>query len=749
MSDLTRNKRLGILTSGGDAQGMNAAVRAVVRAALEMGLQPYAIYEGYRGMVEGGKMIRKMDWGTVGGILHQGGTIIGTARCMEFMTREGRLRAAHNLILNGIDNLIVIGGDGSLTGANIFREEWVSLLKELVDTGKTAQDIIERHPVLTIVGMVGSIDNDMCGTDMTIGADTALHRIVTAIDAISSTAASHQRSFVVEVMGRRCGYLALMAALSTGADWVLIPESPPNLDNWEDKMCSVLRAGREAGRRDSIVIVAEGAIDRYGKEISSEYVKKVLEEKLGEDTRVTILGHVQRGGSPSAFDRNLSTLCGHEAVKAIASGDVRGQAWMIGIRGNRVTRSPLMNCVNETHLVNQAIKAQNFDQAMQLRGSSFSESFRIVRTFVRALPHPPKPGQRRLRLAVIHGGGPAPGMNTAVRAAVRIGVDKGHIMMGIRNGFEGFIAGDIYEMDWMSVNGWAPRGGAELGTNRKIPAAGDFYAIARNIEKFEIQGLLVIGGWAAYHSAHQLYTQRHLFPAFNIPIVCLPATIDNDLPGSELSIGADTALNSIVESVDKIKQSAVASRRCFVVEVMGDECGYLALMSGLATGAERVYLPEEGVTLNDLKKDLDNLLSGFRQGKRLGLMIRNESVNRFYTTDFMAALFEEEGKNLFDVRTAILGHLQQGGDPTPFDRIQAARLASKCIEYLIEEAENSDPGGHFIGLQAGKVLFTPLDDLPRMVDKEHKRPRHQWWMDIRPIARALAHPGPSVQGSEG
>ncbi len=749
MSDTIRNKRLGILTSGGDAQGMNAAVRAVVRTALEMGLQPYAIYEGYRGMVEGGSMIRKMDWDAVGGILHQGGTVIGTARCKEFMTRAGRLRAAHNLVMNGIDNLVVIGGDGSLTGANIFREEWTSLLKELVETGQTSQDIIEHHPNLTIVGMVGSIDNDMCGTDMTIGADTALHRIVSAVDAISSTAASHQRSFVVEVMGRRCGYLALMAALSTGADWVLIPESPPNLDNWEDKMCAVLRAGREAGRRDSIVLVAEGAIDRRGNPISSEYVKKILEEKLGEDTRVTILGHVQRGGSPTAFDRNLSTLFGHEAVKAIASGEIRGQAWMVGLRGNRITRLPLIGCVNDTVAVNQAIKSQQFDQAMQMRGGSFSESFRIVRTLVRALPHPPQPGQRRLRLAVMHAGGPAPGMNTAVRAAVRIGVDKGHTLLGIRNGFEGFIAGDIREMDWMSVNGWAHRGGADLGTNRKIPASSDFYAIARNIEKFEIQGLLIVGGWAAYQAAHAMYSQRHLFPAFNIPIICLPATIDNDLPGSDLSIGADTALNNIIEAVDKIKQSAVASRRCFVVEVMGDECGYLALMSGLATGAERVYLPEEGVTLNDLKKDLDNLMSGFRQGKRLGLMIRNERVNQFYTTDFMAAMFEEEGRNLFDVRTAILGHLQQGGDPTPFDRIQATRMAARCVDYLIQEAESATPGGHYIGMQSGKIVFTPLDDLPRMIEKDRKRPKNQWWMDLRPIARALARPGPTTQMYEG
>lgn len=749
MTQSTRPKRLGVLTSGGDAPGMNAAVRAVVRTALEMGIHPFAILEGYRGMVLGGKMIRSMDWDSVGGILHQGGTVIGTARCQEFRTRAGRRAAARNLVLHGIDNLIVIGGDGSLTGANIFRQEWASLLEELVSSGDISQDLALRHPVLTVVGMVGSIDNDMCGTDMTIGADTALHRITKAIDAISSTAASHQRTFVVEVMGRRCGYLALMGALASGADWVLIPESPPNLDDWEEKMCSVLRAGREAGRRDSIVIVAEGACDRHGRPISSQYVKQVLEEKLGEDTRVTILGHVQRGGSPSAFDRNLSTLLGYEAVQVIASEESVGKAELIGIRGNRVTRSPLMQCVAETLEVGEAVEGQKFERAMEMRGGSFADSFRIMRTLVRALPHPPAPGQKRFRLAVMHSGGPAPGMNTAVRAAVRIGVDKGHVMLGIRNGFEGFIAGDVREMDWMSVNGWAPRGGAELGTNRKIPTDGEFYAIARNIEKFEIQGLLIIGGWSAYQAAYQLFSQRNLFPAFNLPIVCLPATIDNDLPGSELSIGADTALNNIVEAVDKIKQSAVASRRCFVVEVMGHDCGYLALMSGLATGAERVYLPEEGVTLNELKTDLDNLIAGFRQGKRLGLMIRNESVNRFYTTQFMAALFEEEGRNLFDVRTAILGHLQQGGDPTPFDRIQATRMAAYCIERLIEEAGCENPGGYFIGMKAGKIVFTGLEEMPRMFEKNYKRPKDQWWMALRPINRVLARSGPSVRGFEG
>ncbi len=158
---------------------------------------------------------------------------------------------------------------------------------------------------MIISGLVGSIDNDMAGTDMTIGADSALHRITEAVDAISSTAASHQRCFVVKVMGRNCGYLALMAALATGADWVLIPENPPDVDNWQEVMVSRLKNGRLAGRRDAIVIMAEGAQDRHGNYIGSTEVAKVLEEGLGEEVRVTVLGHVQRGGTPSAFDRNF------------------------------------------------------------------------------------------------------------------------------------------------------------------------------------------------------------------------------------------------------------------------------------------------------------------------------------------------------------------------------------------------------------------------------------------------------------
>jgi len=740
--------RIGVLTSGGDAQGMNAAVRAIVRTAIERGAEVFAIYEGYQGMVDGGDRIRPLTWDSVGGILHRGGTMIGTARCDAFRTRQGRQTAAANLIANGINNLVIIGGDGSLTGAHIFRQEWAENMQELVAQGRITPEQAAQYPYLRIVGLVGSIDNDMLGTDMTIGADSALHRITEAVDAISSTAASHQRAFVVKVMGRNCGYLALMSALATGADWVLIPESPPDVDNWKEVMCERLKAGRRAGRRDTIVILAEGARDRYGNYIGSTDVAKALEESTGEEVRVTVLGHVQRGGAPSAFDRNLGTLLGHAAVEWLLTSSPESEPQLIGLRGNRISHTPLMECVEKTHAVAKAIEERDYETALELRGSSFKEAFHTLRTLLRALPHPPQPGQKRLRLAVMHSGALAPGMNAAVRAAVRLGLDRGHIMLGVHNGFPGLINGEIEEMNWMSVNGWAARSGCELGTNRMVPSGSDFYAIARAIEKFEIHGLLIIGGWSGYEAAYQMLKARENYPAFKIPIVCLPASINNNLPNSELSIGADTALNNIVQAVDKIKDSAVALKRCFVVEIMGRYCGYLTLMGGLATGAERVYLHEEGVTLADLQADVRRLNYGFSHGKRLGLMIRNEQANPVYSTAFMCALFEEEGKDLFDVRQAILGHQVQGGAPSPFDRIQATRLAARCIQFLIEEVEKGEARASFIGLRGKEIAFHDLEDFDRMVDMKYQRPKEQWWMELRPIARLLAQPCPSYEANE-
>ena len=729
-------RRIGVLTSGGDAQGMNAAVRAVVRTGLHHGLEVWAITEGYKGMVEGGAKIRPMSWRSVSGILQLGGTVIGTARSEAFREPAGRRRAAANLIGAHIDSLVVIGGDGSLTGASLLRQEWPGFMAELLAGGVITPEQAAAHPALKIVGLVGSIDNDMVGTDMTIGADTALHRITEALDALASTAASHQRSFVVEVMGRRCGYLALRGAIAGGADWVFIPESPP-APGWEDRMCEELRLGRAHGRRDTIVIVAEGAIDQAGKPITSAGVRELLEQRLGDDTRVTVLGHVQRGGAPSAFDRTMSTLLGNAAVEELLHAGSATEPVLLGFRHNRITRLPLVAAVAQTRAVATAIAERDYERAIALRSKSFVETRDSLATLMRPRPTLSEASPRPLRVALWHAGGVAPGMNTAARAAVRILLDRGHRVLGVRYGMQGFVQRDIFEMDWASVSGWGSRGGAELGTTRREMDGQDLESLAGTIEHCRLDGLLMIGGYSGYAAVNQIVLQRARFRAFDLPIICLPCCINNDLPGSEMSVGADSALNSIVSAVDKIKQST-AEPRCFVVEVMGRYCGYLALMGGLATGAEHVFLHEEGVTLEGLRGELARMSARFGEGKRLNLVFRSECANDTFTTGFISALFAEEGLGRFSVRHSILGHLQRGGDPSPFDRNLATRLVTHCVEHLVGQALAGKTEASFIGIQEGRVQFTGFEHFSRLVDPLHQRPNQQWWLGLRNIADVLA-----------
>ena len=288
------------------------------------------------------------------------------------------------------------------------------------------------------------------------------------------------------------------------------------------------------------------------------------------------------------------------------------------------------------------------------------------------------------------------------------------------------------ELTWADVEGWVGDGGAQLGTRREVPTIEQLYALGRAIELHEIDALLVIGGSNAYLSAYRLVTERDRYPAFQIPIVCVPASIDNNLPGSELSIGTDTALNNAVAALDAIKLSAAASHRCFVAEVMGRKCGYLSLMSGLATGAEKVYLNEEGITLAGLAADSERMVESFRSGRSLYLVIRNERASVNYTTDVLAHIFAEEGKGLYDVREAILGHQQQGGSPTAFDRIMATKLVAYSLDLLAGAFKRGEPTASYVGLVEGKVSLHPLDRMNDELDREHRRPRHQWWLGLRP-----------------
>ncbi|KAL9916074.1 ATP-dependent 6-phosphofructokinase isoform X1 [Glossina fuscipes] len=743
-----KDKGLAIFTSGGDSQGMNAAVRACVRMAIYLGCKVFFIREGYQGMVDGGKNIEEANWSSVSSIIHRGGTVIGSARCSEFRERSGRLRAANNLIENGITNLVIIGGDGSLTGANLFRQEWPSLLNELEATGSITPEQKEKNSSLHIVGMVGSIDNDFCGTDMTIGTDSALHRIIEAIDAIVSTAYSHQRTFIMEVMGRHCGYLAVVAGLCCEADYIFVPEYPPKND-WPEQLCQKLIQERNAGQRLNIIIIAEGAIDRDGSSITADMVKKVVWDKLKQDTRITVLGHVQRGGNPSAFDRVLGCRMGAEAVLALMEAKADSVPVVVSLDGNQAVRVPLMECVERTKAVENAMNNKDWDLAVKLRGRSFERNLQTYKMLTRLKPpERTNPDESRC-LAVMHVGAPACGMNAAVRSFVRNCIYRGDKVYGIHDGVEGLIAGNFKEMGWSDVTGWVCQGGAFLGTKRTLPEC-KFRDIAARLKEFKIEGLLIIGGFEAYHACGQIADQRCTYPEFCIPLAVIPSTISNNVPGTEFSLGCDTGLNEITEICDRIRQSAQGTkRRVFVIETMGGYCGYLATMAGLAGGADAAYIFEEKFSIKDLQQDVYHMASKMAEGVQRGLILRNEKASDNYNTDFIHRLFSEEGKGLFSCRMNVLGHMQQGGSPTPFDRNMGTKMAAKCVEWFTEQFKNSlQPDGSIhctdkesaclLGIIKRQYKFTPLADLIAETNFEHRISKSQWWLKLRPLLRILA-----------
>ncbi|EGG21772.1 6-phosphofructokinase [Cavenderia fasciculata] len=731
----SEKKRIAILTSGGDSCGMNPAIRAFTRAALIKGAQVFAVREGYNGLVT--DSIIPLHWGSVAGIINRGGTIIGTARSVEFRTREGRKKAAFNLIKNKINNLLVIGGDGSLTGANLLRCEWASLLKELVEDKAIDEETFKTHETLGIVGLVGSIDNDMCGTEITIGADTACHRILEAIDAILSTAVSHQRSFVIEVMGRNCGWLALVSGLTTGADYILLPECPPE-EGWENAMVESLEKGRLSGRRCSLVIVAEGSIDSNGKPISPGYVRDVLEKKAGHDARITILGHVQRGGIPSFCDRYVSTRMAVEAVNYLYNGNIL-EPVLIGMHGNRVVRAPLMEAVKETQAIGALIREKKFADVVKLRGGIFQEAHTIFNICANLKRSPV--AKKGFNVAILHSGGPSPGMNPAVRAFTRLGIDLGYRVFGVFNGFSGLAKGDLQELTWMTCNGWSVMGGAELGTNRSTPNESNIAAIIKTLQDNNIGAICMFGGYNGYVGITELAKFRAKYSYLQkVALVCAPGTIANNVPGTETSIGADTCLNNILDALDKIKQSAVASRRLFVVEVMGAHCGYLCSMAALTSGAERAYTMEEGITINTLVDDLNMFVDRFKREHKIGLIIKSESASETYSTKFIYELFKEEGKHLFDVRESILGHLQQGGIPSPLDRLNASRLMYHFFQLLQTEVidnRQTDLSG-CIGFIKGKIVFTPLQEMSEGINHKYRRPQKQWWLDLLKLSSQIS-----------
>ena len=312
-------KKIGVLTSGGDAPGMNAAVRSVVRSCVYNKIEIVGVLFGYQGLIDG--KIRVMNARSVNNIINKGGTILKTARCEEFRTEKGRKKAYDNIKKNNLDALIVIGGDGTFTAAMIFQKEFS----------------------IPILGIPGTIDNDIYGTQYTIGYDTALNTVIDAIDKIRDTAISHNRLFFVEVMGRDAGHIALNAGIGAGAEEILVPEANMGLERLLDS----LKRSEKSGKSSSIVVVAEG--DKTGKNVFeiASYIEKNLPEY---EVRVSVMGHMQRGGSPSCFDRVLASRMGVYAVEKLLSGESNS---MIGIINNEMTLCPLDKAIKGRSEINK------------------------------------------------------------------------------------------------------------------------------------------------------------------------------------------------------------------------------------------------------------------------------------------------------------------------------------------------------------------------------------------------------------
>lgn len=314
----TQKMKIGVLTSGGDAPGMNAAIRAVVRTCVYRNIEVEGIFQGYQGMIEGD--FKKLNERSVARILGRGGTILKSSRSKDFLTKEGRQKAFDNMKKHGVNALITIGGNGTFTGAHVFYEEFG----------------------IPVMGVPGSIDNDLYGTDHCIGFDTATNTVVDAVDKIRDTATSHNRLFFVEVMGRNSGFIALKAGIATGAIAIVLPEDEMSIDD----LVATLRESEESGKSSSIVLVAEGSKSGGAYEIA----KKVTEKYSEYETRVSVLGHLQRGGAPSCYDRVMASRMGVAAVEGLLEGrkDV-----MIGIINDRETYTPLSEAINQRHMPNR------------------------------------------------------------------------------------------------------------------------------------------------------------------------------------------------------------------------------------------------------------------------------------------------------------------------------------------------------------------------------------------------------------
>ncbi len=681
--------KIAMLTSGGDAPGMNACLRGVVRAALNKGWEVYGIRDAYQGLVEGGDKIFPLDWVDVSWNFREGGTFLGSARYTDLIgdsdkAKELKQKALLNLKRQGISGLVVIGGDGSLTGA-------YDLFAFLKQNGPLSAEL--RDMELSIVGIPGSIDNDIAFTDMSIGADTTLNTIVECIDKLRDTATSHKRINIVEVMGRLRGYLAVMSGLATGADRIFIREEKITRDKLNN-MLHTLAESFAHGQKAGVIVRSEGAI--FSTNFIKETISVLLEPK--REVRETVLGHLQRGGNPTAFEIILATRMGVKAVQLLEEKYPEPQ--MIGLNNGNITSVALAACLNKI-------------MTPEFRGE-LSQNTKSAFHLNRILEEPPAETPTGRRIGILTDGSNVSGMNMAIRAVARLAINSGIEVTGIKGGFSGLVQGSAsaFPLEWnmLEMSGVLRRAGTLLGVSgSETPLCEqDFAAMQNQVEALKLDGLVIIGDAATYEYAAKL-ADRVL-----IPVVAIPAALNCNIPGTEWVIGMDSALNDLRKGIDRAADAAHVLKKVFLIHIKGAYCACLVRSAALAGGAEAVIIDDDqeddwDVFQNKVKIKIMDLYRIISMGKSFATIIffsrRPEKAD--HALDFIKEMIMDAGirleTSLISLETSLGGII-----PTAFDRILAQRLGEKAVATLHKNMNSRNHSFHIVGIHRKEITAIPF-----------------------------------------
>jgi len=685
---MEQDRKIAVMTSGGDSPGMNAAVRGVLRAAQCRTWQVYGIRDAYRGLVEGGGNIFLLEAGSVGASFREGGTFLGSSRYTAIAgegteARALKAKALHNLLHTGISGLVVIGGDGSLTGA-----------QALHDFLAAGNDPFGPEPMrLDIVGLPGSIDNDIPCTDMSIGVDTTLNTIVECIDKLRDTATSHKRVSIVEVMGRLRGYLAVMSGLATGADHVFIREQPSGRRELLD-LLAALQENFDRGQQAGVVIRSEGAA--FSTAFIRESIANLLESR--RDVRETILGHLQRGGAPTAYERVLAMRLGVRAVELLAGGmDV---PLFVGIRGNSITQCPVAEMLEKKN-------APAFRDTLSRNARSCYE-------LAGRLERPRSTPGRSKKIAILTDGNNVSGMNMAVRAVARLALNDGWAAEGIRGGFCGLQDNArLLLLSWsmLEMKSILRRPGSLLGVSRQGLPADDarFARIAEGLAGLGADGLITVGSLGSYQAAARL--AQHV----GIPIVGIPADANCNLPGTNWVIGMDSALNDLCCGIDRAADAAHVQNKIHIIHLKWHYCYCLVHLAALAGGADQLIVDTRETPAEDsrhLRAQIDRsvqaLHSAFARGKQGATVVFFS--RRLETADSALALLKESiAASEPGSQTAVIPlETSSGGSvPTAFDRVLAARFGEAAFTLMRDLVGTKVPAFHIVGVTGKEIVTHP------------------------------------------